>query len=287
MSKRRRNPDRRPRRRTDKDYREGLTLLRKYYTGFESRDGFNSRKLSDSAKKLLRRIEPQIKQLKSLQTYPHREVKGRSGKVQDQLAKFASAPPGSLDYRVQVVKGKGKKRRKTVKVVKPRPKVVPVFTTDKKAKVSVSKAGALQVSEHGHKRDVYPIDRLVFNADPFKYMRDFMRKHKAKRVTINVGANVIGQAFSEADFVDAQERARRQAAGQIVPPANTAAFVNMVDSYMRGGVKRAKHFLNAIVGVSVLKGGEAVAQDFAKTVRAGRLGVQRRRMTERQRKRMK
>lgn len=281
-------------RRTLKDYQADLRLLRRYYTGFDPRHGFNSRKLSDSAKKKIREWAPQIKQLRAIKQYPHIELKGKSKKAKLGLENVTPVQPESLTYQVAepgrrrkvTVKGYtrkvGRKKirvkgytmyvrtRKRVRTVTPGIKVVPVFTTDAKAKVNVNKDGSLRIEENGHVRDVYAIDRKAFALDPYAYMREFMRKHRAVAVTLNVSGNVIGETFRWYDFVDERERQRLRDQEGIRLPSGSAVFVNIVEKYREKDPARADSFIAQIGAVSVLRGGARASADFTNQVKDAR-----------------
>lgn len=263
---------RKQKKRTAADYKADLKLLRHYFTGFDKRNGFNESRLSDAAKKTIRKVAPQIAQLRALQSYPHKEVKAASKKKLD-LGRIAPVQGEQISYKVKRTSGKGRKRKvKTVEVI-PQPRAIPIFTTDEKAKVSLNKDGSIRVVENGHIRDVYPIDRVRFTRDPYRYMRDFIRQHRAPRVTLNVSGNVIGSVFQERDFVDSRERREREARGEIVYPAGANRFVVMVERYREKDAVRAERFIEQIGAVSVLRGGIKASNDFEKQVFAGRAAL--------------
>lgn len=287
QEQRRRMRGEKKRRRTSKDYKDELKLLRRFYTGFDNAQGFNSQRLSEGAKKVIRRFGPQIKQLRAMANFPHVEVVPKRKADQEALGSISPVRGEQIIYKVKKTIGKGKKRRTKIITVTPKSKRVPVFTTDDKAKIGVNEDGSIRITENGHIRDVYPIDRLAFARDPYGYMRDFMRRTRAHRVTLNVSGNVIGEVFSEWDFVDERERARRQRAGESVRPV-VGLFVTIVEKYREKDTARADSFISNIGAVSVLRGGVNASNKFRREVNRGREELKElrkaRRMSERARK---
>lgn len=260
-------------RRTAKDYHDDLAVLRRYYTGFDKAHGFDlksrNKKQVEAVKRVIRRFTPQLKQLKGIKTFPHLEVKGKSKRQAAALQRVVPVPGAALAYKARKTTGRGRKARSKIVMVTPQPKLVPVFTMDAKAKVGVNKDGSINIVENGHKRDVYAIDRELFSLDPYQYMRDFMRKHKAERVTLNVSGNVIGEVFSEWDFVDERERRLRELNGEAVRP-QVGLFVTIVEKYREKDQARADSFISNIGAISVLRGGLRAANTFRNEVVEGR-----------------
>lgn len=260
------------------DYQADLRILRRYYTGFEARNGWHLRDMTANNKKVLRAWGAQIQRLKALDQYPHVTVKGKGKKAREAVAEIFPVPPASLQYKVIRTTAKGKR---TVTVKKPIPREVPVFVIDPKAKLAVNPDGSIAVEEFGFKRDVYAIDRQAFTQDPYKYMRDFMKAHKAKAVTMSVGGNVIGRVFNENDFIDEAERARRRKRGLPVRPAGTAGFVTMVEKYQEKDRDKAEKFLEGIGTVSVLRGGRRASNSFEKHIQERRAALRKQRQSKR------
>jgi hypothetical protein len=255
-------PRRKSKRRTPEDYKQDLKLLRRYFTGFDAAHGFSEKNLNEGAKRVIRRFTPQIKQLKSIQSYPHLELKGKTTKEKAALDSIAPIRGQQVGYKAKTSKGK-------IITVTPKPKQVPVFTTDQQAKIEVNKDGSTRITEHGHVRDVYPIDRVAFAVDPYKYMREFMRTHRAPRVTLNVSGNVIGEVFQESDFVDERERRDRERRGEMVRPV-VGLFVTIVEKYKEKDTARADSFIANIGAISVLRGGVKDSNAFRRDTYEGR-----------------
>lgn len=233
-------------------YRDELRTLRRYYTGFESRNGYRLDKPTDKAKRSVAALRRKVIALHQAEGIPHvlitrpKRIKVKTKAAQNRKNEAKKTFNAALHYsavpETSTTKRGKRKQRHTLKAV-------PIFSYDPKAKVKSIGKNGLKITEKGSVRELYPFNGEALASNPnkvYKQVQKFMDQHHATNIRFNLGSNIIGVVYRRSDFN---------------PKSHLAAFVNMVNRY-REDRRTGKYsdFIDAIRGISIVRGGLKKAQ---------------------------